>query len=382
MKLACAALAVTVGLLAPAPARAADTPQLARPTGPHPELVRPTGHQPVGTAAIHLTDTSRPDPWVPGSAARELMVTVWYPAAGPGGRRARYMSPRESELYLAGKRITDLPADTLSRVRTYAYTDARPAGRAHSLPLVVLSPGYTQPRGTLTGLAEDLASHGYVVAGIDHTHETYAVTFPGGRIATCAACELTEDDAFFRKLYAGRAADVSFVLDRLTGPKPAWRGSSLIDASRIAMSGHSAGGASAIAAMAGDPRIDAGIDMDGTTRGIVPSGGLSRPFLFLGTQAEHSPGGRDVSWDDDWKRLTGWRRWIVVAGAVHGSFTDLTLLADQLGIDLGATITGTRSLELTRRYNRAFFDRHLRHRPQPLLDRASPRYPEVIIAAR
>jgi hypothetical protein len=30
----------------------------------------------------------------------------------------------------------------------------------------------------------------------------------------------------------------------------------------------------------------------------------------------------------------------------------------------------------------AFFDRHLRHRPQPLLERPSPRYPEVVIAAR
>jgi predicted dienelactone hydrolase len=36
-------------------------------------------------------------------------------------------------------------------------------------PEVVLSPGFTVSRSTLTALAEDLASHGYVVAGIDHT---------------------------------------------------------------------------------------------------------------------------------------------------------------------------------------------------------------------
>jgi hypothetical protein len=39
-------------------------------------------------------------------------------------------------------------------------------------------------------------------------------------------------------------------------------------------------------------------------------------------------------------------------------------------------------MEITRRYNLALFDLHLRHRPQPLLDRPSPRYPEVTIAAR
>lgn len=375
VRLAVAAVVVAAGLLVPAtdPATAAgDTLHLAR----------PTGGQAVGSTALYLRDTSRPDPWVPGRNARELMVTVWYPTDARGGRRASYMTPEESRLYLEGKRKTDLPPDILSTVRTYAYTDAKPAGRAHSLPLVVLSPGYTQPRSSLSGLAEDLASHGYVVVGIDHTYETYAVTFPGGRIATCATCDLDENDAFFRKLYGVRAADASFVLDRLTGPNPAWRGSRLIDATRIGMSGHSAGGASAIAAMLADPRIDAGINMDGTTRSIIQAGTLSRPFMLLGTPGAHSPGGQDPSWDDDWSRMTGWKRWITVAGTAHASFTDLSLLADQLGIDIGATTSGTRATEITRRLHQAMFDHHLRHHPAPLLNHPTPTHPEITIAAR
>ena len=63
----------------------------------------------------------------------------------------------------------------------------------------------------------------------------------------------------------GRAADVSFVLDELTGAHPAWPGAGLIDPSRMAMAGHSVGGAAAIAAMLADSRIRAGIDMDGAT---------------------------------------------------------------------------------------------------------------------
>jgi hypothetical protein len=39
--------------------------------------------------------------------------------------------------------------------------------------------------------------------------------------------------------------------------------------------------------MLADPRIDAGIDMDGTTYDQLPDSRLSRPFMFLGTQAEH-----------------------------------------------------------------------------------------------
>lgn len=63
--------------------------------------------------------------------------------------------------------------------------------------------------------------------------------------------------------------------------------------------------------------------------------------------------------------------------AVHVSFTDYGVLIDQLGIDSDAKLSGTRSLEITRRYVGAFFDLHLRKRPQPLLDRPSAHYPEV-----
>ena len=61
----------------------------------------------------------------------------------------------------------------------------------------------------------------------------------------------------------------------------------------------------------------------------------------------------------------------------QASFTDLGLLADQIGIDTGAGLSGARSLDITRAYVRAFFDQHLGSQPQTLLDQPSPRYPEV-----
>jgi Platelet-activating factor acetylhydrolase, isoform II len=178
---------------------------------------------------------------------------------------------------------------------------------------------------------------------------------------------------------AGRAADVCFVLAELTGARPAWPGAGLIDPSAMAMAGHSAGGAAAIAAMLADSRIRVGIDMDGATVAPIPGPGLSRPFLFMGKQANYTPGygGAVTTWERDWTLLTGWKRWLVVAGAVHASFTDLGLLADQTGLDIGSGIPAARSLDITRAYVRAFFDQHLRGKPQALLDQPSPRYPEV-----
>jgi predicted dienelactone hydrolase len=355
-------------------------------------LPEPTGPCPAGTVSVWLRDTSRPDPWVPGVNARELMVSLWYPAVPSGGPRARYMTPAESGLQLSSRGITGIAPDTLSTVETHAVSGARPAGSQRGLPLVVLSPGFTNSRSTLTALAEDLASHGYVVAGIDHTYESHATAFPDGRVTTCLAREAPRRDRK-EEVAAGRAADVCFVLDELTGAHPAWPGAGLIDPSAIAMAGHSAGGAAAIAAMLADSRIRAGIDMDGATAAPIPGEGLARPFLFLGKQSSYTPGNaaavtpgtRDwklrraavITWERDWELLTGWKRWLVVAGAVHASFTDLALLADQTGIGTGASLSGARSLDITRAYVRAFFDQHLRGRPQALLDRPSPRYPEV-----
>src|ERR1700687_3186896 len=176
-------------------------------------------------------------------------------------------------------------------------------------PLVVLSPGFTNSRSTLTALAEDLASHGYVAAGIDHTYESFATAFPDGRVTTCLARQAPRrGQGFWEKVAAGRAADARFVLDQLTGAHPAWPGAGLIDPSRVAMAGNSAGGAAVIAALLADARIRAGIDMDGSTHAPIPGHGLSRPFLFLGKQANYTPGsgGGVTTWERAWGLVTGW----------------------------------------------------------------------------
>jgi predicted dienelactone hydrolase len=370
MRTIAVATALTVAL-STTPATAAAVPALHLPT--------PTGRQPVGTTSLHLTDTSRPDQWVPSVPYRELMVSAFYPATSANGPTRQYMTPAESIANLERQNIPDVPLDIFSTVRTNAVVDARPAGRPHSLPLVVLSPGGTSSRHTLTGLAEDLASHGYVVAVIDHTYENRATTFPDGRMTGCAACEEDHLDGYDAKVAAGRAADTSFVLDELTARHPAWRGAALIDKRRIAMGGHSAGGASTIHAMLADSRIRAGINMDGSTHVPIPDPGLSRPFMFLGSMDYYVPGpdGPYRNWERDWPRLTGWKRWLMVTGTAHSSYTDLGEFASQLGVDIGAPIDPARATAITRTYVRAFFDLHLRCRPQPLLDAPSPSYPEV-----
>ncbi|HLL64447.1 MAG TPA: hydrolase [Micromonosporaceae bacterium] len=337
-------------------------------------LPAPTGRYPVGVDTVHLRDENRADPWVP-ERRRELMTSVWYPSVGGTGGPARYVSLDESRLILRQLRATELPPEILSATEVHARAVARPHSRPGGWPLVVLSPGFSFPRSSLTSLAEDLASRGYVVVGVDHTYEAAAVTFPDGRITDCLVCRMFEaGDAAPADVAIGRAADVSFVLDELTSRNTPWRaGRTMIDARRIAMAGHSLGGASAATTMVADHRVDAGVNMDGTF--FAPVTRLDRPFLMLGAEGHGEPG-NDRTWDETWSRLAGWRRWISVDGTTHSSFTDYGVLGDQVAMPL-QPMAGLRSAEITRSHVAAFVDRHLRHRPAPLLHEPSTRYPEV-----
>lgn len=342
----------------------------------HMRLPSPTGGFPVGRDALHLVDRTRVDPWVPEAGARELMISLYYPALVGFGVRVPYATTEEARLLIEAQGLGGVvTAETLAGTRTNGRLGVPPAPGRH--PMVLLSPGIGAPRYTLTTLAEDLASRGYVVAAIDHAYESVGTAFPGGRMLTCVGCEKAQTEEDLRLMTTGRGRDVSFVVDRLTGPHPAWRHAHMIDKSRIGMAGHSIGGASAVSAMLGDARVRAGINLDGAFHDPVPAGGLGRPFLMLGTDDDvHRPGGRDRTWDAAWANLAGWRRWLTVAGAEHFSFSDWPTLANQLGLP-NPGLPADRAIAITRDYVSAFFDLHLRGLPRPVLDGPTPANPEV-----
>ncbi|MFG2612578.1 alpha/beta hydrolase family protein [Streptomyces anulatus] len=383
--LAALATAPPASASGPAPATAL-TPASASSAEPAaPTLPRPTGPYATGRDTLFLTDHTRTDPWVPAAGPRQLLVSLNYPARpGTGGDPAPYMTEEEARLMLAQRGLEGVPPELVSDTGTHARTAARPApGR---FPLVLLSPGFGTPRATLTGLAEELASRGYVVATADHPYESTGTQLPDGRVLTCAACDKVDaqpDQAARREVLAdvsaGRADDFSFLLDRLTGPDPAWRHSRTIDPRRVGMAGHSIGGNAASSTMAADRRVDAGVDMDGTFFDPAPVRGLDgRPFLMLGTDPGHGPG-TDESWDDAWARLDGFKRWLTVRDSGHFTFTDLPEIGEQLGIeDPDAPLSAARSTTITRSYVTAFFDRSLRGRPARLLNGPTPANPEVL----
>jgi pimeloyl-ACP methyl ester carboxylesterase len=305
-------------------------------------------------------------------------VRLWYPA----DRSSRfpvagYMPPIQAGLLtqeLNAGTGTDFPADLLT-FPTHSRSGAPAAAGRH--PVLLFSHGLGINATLYTGILEELASHGYVVAGVEHTFDAGVVEFPGGRVETQNPDALTD----FERLLSVRVADLRFVLDQLVllaaghNPDAGHRRlptglTRAMDLSRVAVFGHSMGSMTAVGVVDTDPRIDAGAVLDGNPLGPAS---LDRPFLMLGNPTHRRA--EDPDWAAFYDRLRGPRLHLVIDGTEHADLADITIFKST--IDFGALfevgpIPGPRALTIQRRYLTAWFNHTLRGQPSPLL-RDEPR---------
>ncbi|MFI5492940.1 alpha/beta hydrolase family protein [Actinoplanes sp. NPDC051859] len=386
-----AAAAAAITAAGPPSAAASRAPRKSPASAARLTLPAPTGPHPIGTVSVHLVDPARPDPWHGNRRPRELMVQLWYPARGaPGHPVAPWLSPAAVPHF---EQAQGIPAGALLLPDTHARMGA-PVDRGRcGRPLLLYSPGLHSNRSLGTIVVEDLASHGYLVAAVDHTYDADQVAFPGGGVATYALPAV--DDATIAEALAVRTADIRFVLHRLVSlnaghnPDAARRRlpatlTGAFSLSQIGILGYSLGGATAAAAMRADPRLRAGINLDGSFPAPAARG-TGRPFLLFGSDPGPGPG--DPSWDQFWARQHGWKRELALLGTTHTSFTDLEILLPQAAPILGltpdqvtqaiGTLDPRRAIHAQRDYVRAFFDLHLRRRDTRLLGRPSSRYPQI-----
>jgi hypothetical protein len=363
----------------------------AAPAGPVLSLTPPTGHYQLGTAWLDLVDRARVDPISPTHSLRELSVRAWYPAASTRGFPSTpWLPPLAAAHFLTSNGLppgTELP-------RTTGHANA-PVDRRHGpYPVLLYAPGTDQDTAVNTGLAEDLASHGYVVVMIDETNESTEVEFPDGRLVlgTFAPTMISQEP----ELTNIRAADASFVLNELTvlnkggnpdaghDPLPVGLAGSL-NLSEVGMFGWSIGGAGAAQAMHDDPRIKAGVNMDGTFWGSSGAQGVKRPFLLL--TGDDNTEQNDPMIAPFLAASTGPKLHLALDNSQHATFTDEEELVPELAPALGAppgaltetlgTIRPKTAITDERTYIRAFFDTYLRHRDNHLLDGPSPCFPDI-----
>ena len=378
LALAIAALLGSGCLSVLASGRSVDLRASARSSGAAPLQTPPlSGSRDVGTVAMRLLDRSRADRSSP-SGVRELMVQIWYPAQSVAGYApAPYVPAKTAGL---AERYYRVPDHTLTRLLTRAYAAAPVALGEH--PVLIYSPGLGDMRSDDTALLENLASDGYIVAAVDHTHEAQWVQFPGGRMVPWSG-PYTVSSPFGSTptVTKRRVVDVRFVLDELTRLNQTARFRGRFNLSQIGAFGFSLGGSTAASAMQLDPRLKAGADLDGAIHEPALSGGLRQPFMIM-----QDPTARNFAPLRTFVRhLRGPHLVLELAKSKHTAFNDdvwlkqtLHTVAPRLAgtIDPGA-ISPDLALAAESTYLNAFFATYLSHRPSSLLAEPSPAFPVI-----
>ncbi|MEU0052572.1 hypothetical protein [Streptomyces sp. NPDC006309] len=347
---------------------------------PVPVFPEPSGRFPVGTRVVQWTDPHRPESFTADPHDRRtVVVQLWYPAKKirAGAQRAQYLGRTEREARTVSDalaREVGLPGflvDGVPRARTRSVFDAPVAGGGGRFPIVLFSPGSGGVRTQNTAWAEELASHGYVVAALDHPYDSAAVVLADGRTIhakIASSGDRARDDELAVGWTAVRAADLSFVLTQLdhlgrgeiTGPL-----TGRLDTGRVAVTGHSMGGAAALRAARQDRRFDAVIDLDGYPHGPA-STPLHQPTLALTQAVTPATDPRYLPRLTKVLRLnttTSYR--LTIPGAAHLTFMDGPLYLPPVPSIVGS-LGRTRSPHVVAATTLAFLDTILRREPGDL----------------
>jgi len=189
-----------------------------------PTLAKP-GQYKVGVKTLSIVNPLQLDLNTQKISDRSLLLEIWYPTPqNQNGPLAHY----DNETRL-GQAFS---------LQGSAYRDAPVLKGKNAMPLIVISHGYTGYRSLMFYLGEHLASHGYIVAAIDHTDST------------------NQDVDMVKAGFAGfpstlynRSRDQQFTLNYLVG-EPNFL-SAVIDKEKAGLVGYSMGGYGAVNTIGG-----------------------------------------------------------------------------------------------------------------------------------
>jgi hypothetical protein len=258
-------------------------------------------------------------------------------------------------------------------VHSESLLSAKPLLEHAPYPVLLISPGNGTNVEFYSVLAGEIASHGYVVMGINHPYDVPAVKLSDGEVAPYDKAQwslgTSSHQAYTRERMKVRVADILFALDQVEylGASANSPFAGILDLDAIAVAGHSLGGIAASEVCKTDERFKACLNFDGSQAGgpfsmeetAIPP---SQPFLYLTKEAQLHP-----------RLLQSFESisegyWVVVHGATHDSFTDGPILQPSL---LPVPNRADQIMNWIQKYTLAFLDQTLKAKPSGLLSRNS-----------
>lgn len=353
-------------------------------------LPKPTGLYEVGRTTFHWVDTTRIDSLSPPPySKRELVVWVWYPATVsktdtvvPYDRAPWEKETDEQSNFL----FSLIFARDGSKIHAHSFLNPQLTDKQEKFSVLIMKSGIGTLATDYTTLAEDFASHGYIVVGSDAPYSTFAIMMPDGRVINRthegnpgeSASMTSESTKLFNHLISIWTEDARFVLNKLEQINSSDTLNTFfnrIDTNSIGIFGHSFGGATAAQFCATEPRCKAGINLDGSPYGSVIETGIDKPFMFL--LADHAKENDPISLKiksnikSIYNSVTADKYWFYLTGSQHFNFSDIPYQKEWLIMRLsGATgsIGRRHGTELINSTVLNFFNVYLKGEPKTQLD--------------
>ena len=347
-------------------------------------LPEPGGEYYVGTETFHWIDSTRKE-WFTVKDIhdkREIVVQAWYPSKEKPNTKSQpymdFMKLRAQTLSSAGDIPSIFPSH-LNRIKTNSYKNLKCIKTDMLLPVLVFSHGITGSRHLHQALFEYLASRGYVVLAPNHSFDSNLTIFPDGRTAEYRS-EITghPDSVLIReKQINTRSLDIHFIIKKLNKINNGIIPSSLVgnlDLGRIALGGHSFGGATAILSSHNNKTIGACFVLDGWMNPIPSSvikSGLQAPFMSVGR-----PSWLDSGYPDNYTKLdtlvlysleTNYN--IIINNTRHLDYTDIPLLSPiiRFFMEVGS-LSSKKSIPLVNELVYGFLEKHFSKNNLDILD--------------
>lgn len=258
----------------------------------------------IGHTTVVITDPARnPDGSAPASSAgRPLYLHIWYPTGSQPGGHVLYTWNNPVYNQNPGGTVypglPDLPALTfVGSASSHPVSEGAPLSKG-KFPLLVATHGNEVAAAkNMPDTLETLASHGYIVASVEHTGNNDAF-FQALFVEAFMHLPLGPNPSLGSNVILQRSKDVSFTIDEMLQGAVDQRAhipfSKAIDSDSIGVLGYSLGGETTLATVTGistagypaDRRVQAAFMGGGTNYGLLLNAGdyanATVPLMFFG----------------------------------------------------------------------------------------------------
>jgi predicted dienelactone hydrolase len=362
------------------------------------DLPTPTGSYQVGAQSIHFSSDIDETITDEIGDKRELMIKIWYPATIKNEAQEAYFDKGERAGFASKYGLPESTFNYLDQVKTNTFVS--PAISDGKFPILIFSHGYYSNATGYAALIEEVVSQGYIVLNINHTYESMGSLFPSGQIKLydseydkqknnqemaemiwntmenfkkaanieekTKAVEDALKDYFAAEITHRWANDISLVVNQI----PQWNASTFlsnhIDTTKIGVFGHSQGGAAAGQALLENPKISAGMNIDGTQWGEMVDTFFTKPFLLLSSDfPESHPDLNEIAFQN---QSTSDFYLGKIKETGHASFMDIPFMINLSLINEAGNIDPKETIHITSKVVTSFFDKYLNSKKVDLLE--------------